>query len=313
MPAQVRFGPIRLEHPLEILWYLAEEPNLWQLPHIAIHGAGSYEEPAVIELKNAKDRQAPWLREIYEYAAHSTSLHPPLLHAYLTSEGAETSEPTGGIELGGQLYRFCEATPFLLESTVYLTTPDVSSSMGRCFWIESALHLGIADSIAGRRTDSVYVEFSTLDFVYPRDPIDLGMSGVPRAVWIVRRELEYAVRLYLYGPTGPFHYVVQLRFNPESGKYEWHDHRPTAVRPAIRGQGQDPDAPFLQALKALFVVLTLLRDTSPGFKPPVIHHSGSDIVYKGKPMRILVPPGELEPQRAAVNRPNTEPYLIPRS
>jgi hypothetical protein len=311
LPAQLRFDPIRLEHPLDIPWYLTAEPNVWQAPNSNVLGAGTYAAPAVSNNPYAGDEA--WSREIDDFVAHSASLDPPVYHAFLSSEGPAERSAHGTVELRGQSYRFEEATPFLLESTVYLTTPDVASSMQRRFWIESALHLGIADSIAGRRTDSVYVEFSALDSTYPRrDEADDRTFNVPRAVWIVRREPDYSVRLYMVDESGPLDFAVQLHFNSATGRYEWTDQRSEATREAIRAQGQDPDTPFLIALKALFVGLTLLRDLSPGFKPPVIHHSGFEVVYQGTPMSILFPPGELEPQRAVVvAEAGAPPYLIP--
>jgi len=255
------------------------------------------------------DKAVPDSSEVEQYAAFGPPIHPPLCHAFLlTSEAAETGGPVAVQTDDGEcLYQFKDATPFLLEAPLWIVTASIKTPRDAGDWIPSALPLGIATEIAERPTDSVYVEFSGLDHYYPtRTGRDESQTYV-RAVWLVRCGHHYVCTVYAVTEGELFSYRVEYRFINSRGVFG-------RVPWPREDEADDPESFrsfFWMAQKGLFVTLMLLRDLSPGFKPPStfsVTAEDKDGNVKERFLGTL-----LEPQLGQAKPVPSSPYLVPKA
>jgi hypothetical protein len=245
LPALRRFHPDRMQHALDVPCYLNGDARVWEAKEVAIaSGTGERSEPLRLTFPKSPTTIAG-LEEAGEYVAAGTSMEPAFLHPRLLKEWAH---------IAGE--DFERSLPLLLEAPVMTFLPGVKDELGRGSWLDSALPGHIADQIGGRSTADVYLECSPLDVWYPGS----SESRVAvRAVRLIRNGGRYRTILFLTSPEGVFSHAEEFRYDAGRGCFE-----PTRTPPE--------EVAWMQplALKALFTVLTVLRDASPGFKPPPI-------------------------------------------
>jgi hypothetical protein len=176
---------------------------------------------------------------------------PTLLHAELDAE-LEISVATTTTTVTASLR---DTLAILLQGPLFTSTPAVEVGE-KCSWIESALPFGISGDVDGISTQSAYIELASVDFFDAR--ADGGVSlTVPRAIWVVRNHPFYAVRTFWHHDTEAVEQHHEFRYDEGLGAFVC-DGRTPAV------------ANDLVVKKCLFLTLALLRDLSPGCKPPVL-------------------------------------------
>jgi hypothetical protein len=285
VPALYRFNPARMQHALDVPCYWNGSERIWEAKDVTVaSGVGDRSAPLRLEFPKTPTKIAG-LEEAGEYVAANTSMEPPFLHPHLLAEWAH---------IAGE--HFQDSLPLLLEAAVWTFLPSVEDELGRGSWLESALPGSIAERIGGRSTSDVYLECSPLDVWYP------GSSDsriAVRAARVVRAADSFATTIFLTSPEGVFSHADEFRFDAERGCFS-----------ATRTPPEDVAWLQARALKALFTVLTVLRDASPGFKPPSVFVRMSRA--PGGWFEFL--PGTLmEPQLAAVEPVEGTPYLLVRS
>ncbi|MEO7142727.1 MAG: FRG domain-containing protein [Bryobacteraceae bacterium] len=285
VPALHRFNPLRMQHALDVPCYLNGNERVWEAKEVTVSsGTGERSAPLRLAFPNTPTTIAG-LEEAGEYVAAGASMEPAFLHPHLLDEWAHIA--------GGQ---FEESVPLLLEGPVMTFLPGVEDELGRGSWLESALPGRIADRIGGRPTADVYVECSPLDVWYPGSA-DSRIAVL--AARLVREAGKYTTTIFLTSPEGVFSHAEEFRFNGERGCFD-------------AARTPPPGLEWLQArtLKALFTVLTVLRDASPGFKPPAVFSRMSRA--PGGWFEFL--PGTLlEPQLAIAEPVAGTPYFLVRS
>ena len=292
LPGYLQFDPLRLEQPLAIPFQLTRELPLGGSPNVSDGGGkGTYACPKRLKFSARSAPDLHVVTQVQDYLSLGRHMEPPLLHAWLLENGGDLRE----VELSGTRFRLEDALPLFLESPLWAFMPGVSSPRDLGMWIQSALPHGIADTIGGRSTASAYVELCPLDIFRPGQPANQDLM---RAMWVVRDALDYAVTVFRKGEA-LYSFCVRYRYDPESGSFQ---------RQGLRGvHGADATLEGLlaSALKALFLTLTVLRDLSPGYKPPP---SFSLIVGdKYLPMPLL------EPQLANPSQAPASPYVVPKA
>lgn len=292
-PAYLQFEPLRLEQPLAIPFQLTRELPFGNSPNVGdLGGDGTYARPKRLKFGLRSGPDLHVVAQVQDYLSLGHHMEPPLLHAWLLENGGDLREA----ELGGKRFRLEDALPLFLESPLWKFMPGVSSPRDLGMWIQSALPHGIADAIGGRSTASAYVEMCPLDIFQPgHQP---GSQDLMRAIWVVRDALDYAVVVFRKGQD-VYSFCVRYRYNPESGSFERQDLR--------GGNGADATLAgvFASTLKALFVTLTVLRDLSPGYKPPPSFSLMVGDQYLPMPL--------LEPQLAKPRQAPASPYVVPKA
>jgi len=280
LPMKLNFGPPRfVEHPLSIPCYIPQDPDRPTMRETLPAGTGSF-------------------------LIVGSSIGPPLYAEILRQPSHAPADVVG---LMPESCRYIEATPILLEAPLWNMTPDVRVSKG--LWIQSALPLGIADEINGFSTHSVYIEFSPLD----KRGIQFKWGTrylVLRGVWVIRHGNLFAVVLcWLEAGDKPSFAEMRFEYDEAIGIFRriraiesWAH----SIRAMIRARFADDDKGPAEwiGLKALFVVLTALRDMSPGYKPPA-HYN---IMVE----HIKMPARWAEPQ-LAIAEVAENAYLIPKA
>lgn len=285
VPALHRFNPPRMQHALDAPCYLNGNERVWEAKGVTVaSGAGDSSAPLRLEFPKTPTTIAG-LEEAGEYVAAGTSMEPAFLHPHLLEEWAH---------IAGE--HFERSLPLLLEAPVMTFLPTVEDELGRGSWLESALPGCIADGIGGRSTADVYLECSPLDVWYPGS----GDSRIAvLAVRVVREAGAYTATIFLTSPEGVFSHTEEFRFDAERGSFQ-----------ATRTPPQSAVWLQAQALKALFTALAVLRDASPGFKPPSVFSRMSRA--PGGWFEFL--PGTLmEPQLAIAEAVAGTPYFLVRS
>lgn len=279
VPCRVVLDPLSLQHPLSIPCYLTETPP---------DALNSTAVPP----------------EIASYAALATPVHPPFCHSFLLNDPA--GEPGGPITAADRSFRFADAMPIVLEAPLWLILPSVSVPAIAADWITSALPFDIADQIADRPTDSVYFELSALEHYGPR-PDAIPESGViyARAIWLIRAAGRFICTIYAVDSGKLFSYIVEYTFSAHTGTFErvrW-TNEPAQLDETLQSV-------FNTALKCLYLALTVLRDLSPGFKPPAVIANAVEVA-PGVLDRLLGT--MLEPQAGFVTAIKDTPYLVPKA
>jgi hypothetical protein len=305
LPAQIQFQPTHLEHPLNVPCYLSEEPNVWQaVAPDQIEGTGERFDPAMLSWSPPPGAAPePWWRELHMYVQRADHVNPPLLHAALArvwgnpnavrefddAIGDRLDSESDFIELRGQRFVFADALPIVLESVLYLSAPAVGPGE-RSLWIESSLSSGIADGLEQRSTANVFLELSPIDYI---DPTTDYWTRIPRAIWLARRAVHYATRLFWQDEYG---------VDAEDFEFEFD----------AAGVGfvlKEGDTAFTDvARKALFVTLALLRDLSDGWKPVAFAWGSVSIAEATELVRDVL----LVPQRGRLVRIARGRYFTPR-
>ncbi len=285
VPALRRFNPSRMQHALDVPCYLNGNQPVWEAKQVTVNaGTGQRDAPLRLAFPKTPTTIAG-LDEAGGFVAAGTSMEPAFLHPHLLDEWAH---------IAGE--HFERSLPLFLEAPVMTFLPSVTDEPGRGSWLESALPECIADQIGGWSTADVYLECSPLDVWYP------GASASRVAVLAARLQRDvgtFATTIFLTSPEGVFSHAEEFRFNAESGHFD-------ATRTPPQG------LEFLQTLtlKALFTVLTVLRDASPGFKPPAVFQQATRA--PGGWFEFL--PGTLlEPRLAAATPVADTPYFLVQS
>ena len=286
-PAYMRFDPPRMEQPLAIPFQLTRALPVQGSPNVKVlGGTGEYGAPYRVMLASkGPDRHV--VSQIQDYVNLGSRMKPPLVHAFLLESG----EPD--VELNGERFALADALALFPETPLWRFTPGATSANERRAWLECALPLGIADRIEGRSTSSVYMEMSPLDIMTPGEPADEEML---RAVWVVRQGNDYVVRQFRKA-ADVYTVTLRHRYNETTGSFELVD--------AIDAKGDANIAGLVaSSLKLLFLTRTVLRDLSPGYKPPPTYSLRID--------DTLIPYPLLEPQ-LALPRVVTQPYIVPKA
>jgi hypothetical protein len=119
------------------------------------------------------------------------------------------------------------------------------------------------------------------------------------AARVARDAGNYTTTIFLTSPEGVFSHTEEFRFNADRGCFD-----------ATQTPPQNLEWMQARALKALFTALTVLRDASPGFKPPAVFSRMSRA--PGGWFEFL--PGTLmEPQLATAEPVAGTPYFVVRS
>lgn len=301
VPAQLRFEPRRIEHPLYIPCYLDEPPQLRASP-----AKGDRRNPQLIS-----EADAATIVGFSIFAELGSALTPLLMFQFAVQHAESFGEPVIPTTDEGQQFRLADATPFLMEGPLWSYLPGCHTEETRGQWIQSALPIGIAPTLAGRPTDNIYIEMSTIDVQYPQkeDPGPSGSkSSAVRGIWTVRSGDHYMVTVYRTGDGGVMSMAVPYRFMPQTGEF-------IRIAPeeenALSQEERDNLKPHFDVTeKALFTSLLLLRELSPGLKPPSTF--GFSFLYKDDSFARLV--GEvLEPPLGIFATPKDSPFLIPRA
>ncbi|MBI2788990.1 MAG: FRG domain-containing protein [Elusimicrobia bacterium] len=261
LPYKLSFGPLRMEHPLKLPLSLVAEKPIWVSDAITVmDGTGTEQDPTSI-LPNAFSLSDGASREeMKEFFGNTVTIVPPILLLELMGAHIKIAEPSGGFAFNGAIHRLKDALPFFLETPLWKLSPDAANPEQYGFWIESALPLGIAPTLFGRRTASVYLELSALDVApgYTRH-----CNAALRGIWVLSSSNEYRVSLYFQSPRGThsafWRTDLHFAYNPTIGRF------------FLESASDDNEGLREVGLKALFLTLTLLRDLSPGFKPSVVH------------------------------------------
>ena len=292
-PAYAQFDPIRLEQPLPIALQLSRELPFRDSPNVTdLGGTGDYASPKRLKLSSTS-RPGPdayVVRQLSDYLSLGCHMKPPLCYQWIL----ESEKDLGRVKLGSRQFHLEDALPLFLEAPLWTFTPGVESPRDLGWWIQSALPLGIADEISGHSTDNVYVEICPLDVV---NPDLLKNQDLLRASWLVRVGHNYAATVFMQDVTGGvYSLTVRYRYDSELGSFEKEEPTDMAL-----------DAGNLVSftLKALFVTLTIVRDLSPGFKPPSRYSLIADDMYL--PGTLLVP------QLAKPHLTSSTGYVIPKA
>ncbi len=301
VPAQLRFEPRRIEHPLYIPCYLDQPPQLPASP-----AKGDRRNPQLIS--DADVAKIPGFSNFDELGS---SLSPLLMFQFAVQNAETFGEPVIPTTDEGQQFRLADATPFLMEGPLWSYLPSCHAEETRGQWIQSALPIGIAPTLAGRPTDNIYIEMSTLDVQYPQkeDPGPPGSkNSAVRGIWTVRSDNHYMVTVYRTGDGGVMSMAVPFLFTPQSG--EFIRIAPEQENTLSQEERDNLKPHFDVAEKALFTSLLLLRELSPGLKPPSTF--GLSFLCKDDSFARLV--GEvLEPPLGIIATPKDSPFLIPRA
>ena len=301
VPAQLRFEPRRIEHPLYVPCYLDQPPQL-----SASTAKGDRRSPQLISEADAASIAG--FSSFYELG---NALEPLLMFQFAVQNAETFGEPVIPTTDEGRQFRLADATPFLMEGPLWSYLPSCHSQETRGQWIQSALPIGIASTLAGRPTDNIYIEMSTIDVQYPQkeDPGPPGSnSSAVRGIWTVRSGDHYMVTVYRTGDGGVFSMAVPYLFTPQSG--EFIRIAPDEENALSQEERDNIKAHFDVAEKALFISLLLLRELSPGLKPPSTF--GLSFLCKDDSFARLV--GEvLEPPLGIIATPKDSPFLIPRA
>ncbi len=308
-PTDITFDEVHFEHPLAIPYYFAFSSPPWKTGALKdTGGIGEHNSPIFLEFPHAFSEAAdfwqkiPWAKEFHDYAMLTRCLQPPLCYFDLINRQSQTAEEEHKLQVGDRLFILEEATPFLLETAVWTMTPSAPGAGVSTFWIPFSLPVGIADRIAGHASDNVFIELSSLDaFSFP---LANSAASVLRGVWIVRNDTEYGVTLYYFGQ--PYRYSVQFHFDPETGVFTFKD--PSKKTDIVSHNSPNENVLVRMALKSLFVTLTLLRDLSPGLKPPAMY-----VVFVDEEFHI--PWSLLEPQLATATQVEwlDDIYIVPKA
>jgi hypothetical protein len=312
VPVEWKFEPRRYEHPLGIPFYLTADPCLWESGLVYIlDGTGKRESPVRLSLLSESSvASSEWHQELDGYLRLGRRVSP--LHPHLVGTIRDQVVPEG-LQVGNRLFTLDNATPIILETPLWTTTPSVETPADRGLWIDSALPLGIGDEIDGRQTTNVYVELSPLDYAPAGE--EEPSRFCPRAVWLARNGFDYALVYFQVvpdqTPEGCSLFNAQFEFRYDAGTSRFYGkHRGAAGRWTVMGLDLDAEPVWKPALKALFTTLTLLRDLSPGMKPPAVHKW--HIVHKDG-LTFYLPPYALETQLGTlVGIPSTS-YVTPRA
>jgi hypothetical protein len=152
------------------------------------------------------------------------------------------------------------------------------------------------------------VEFSGLDHYYPvRSPRDEQNHTYVRGVWLVRSGHRYVCTIYAVTEGELFSYRIEYRFISRPGMFG-------RVPWPTEDHVDDPDSfqsLFNMGQKGLFATLLLLRDLSPGFKPPSTFSITAEDKEGHVKERFLGT--VLEPQLGRAEPVPSSPYLIPRA
>lgn len=301
VPAQLRFEPRRIEHPLYVPCYLDRPPQLPASP-----AKGDRRNPQLITAADAAK-----IEGLSAFDELGSALSPLLMFQFAVQNAENFGEPVIPTNDEGRQYRLADATPFLMEGPLWSYLPSCHTEENRGQWIQSALPIGIAPTLAGRPTDSIYIEMSTIDVQYPQrdDPGPPGSKdSAVRGIWMVRSGDHYMVTVYRTGDGGVFSMAVPYRFIPQTGEF-------IRIAPekenTLSQEERDNLKPHFDVTeKALFTSLLLLRELSPGLKPPSTF--GISFVCKDDSFARLV--GEvLEPPLGIIATPKDSPFLIPRA
>jgi hypothetical protein len=287
-PSLMRFDPPCLQQPLPVPFQLTRPLPLDESPNVKdLGGDGSYASPKRMRFRLKPGPDLHVVLQLQEYLSLGQHMKPPLFHPSLMAGDL------GHVELASRTFTVDQALPLILEAPLWSFAHGVDSARHLAGWIQSALPLGIADTIAGRATDNVYVEISPLDVVRLNQR---ASTDLMRALWVVRVGFDYAVTIFRTGEAETYSLTVRYRYNPEAGLFERQE------IPELEG---DLEAIVRSTLKALFITLTLLRDLSPGFKPPPSYS-----VISGD---LFIPAPLLEPQLATPHQVQSAPYVIPKA
>jgi hypothetical protein len=298
VPAQLNCDPNRLEHPLAIPCYLEQVPDL-----PTSDATGSRESPVIISAD-----QAASIADLQEYSALGNALNPDLMLRYAVATDPTFGEPVIPTTADGKQFRLADATPFLMEGPLWSYLPSCHTEESRGEWIQSALPIGIASTLANRPTDNIYIEMSTIDVQYPQKEGAPHGSAV-RGIWTVRSSNRYWCTVYRTEGAELISAPFEFRFFPQTGQFI---HVPSQGDETSETSEQlEVDQPQIDvAEKALFTSLLLLRELSPGFKPPSTF-SGFGVLKNGVIGRAIGV--VLEPQLGIVHTSHSSPFLVPRA
>lgn len=303
IPPVVKFGPRRLEHPLTVPCYLTSTPCVWEIPSL---------DQIEFDAKNsvwtfasaddfAKIKQQPWNIDVQRFLRNIDPVWPPLFIEWLIAEDESGRWHQRDMQAGTSQFAFKKSLVLLPESALWTFTPAVHPNGERERWIEESLVVDLPEDLSGIDCRSTYVEIPTLDLFSPGET---KRSWAPRGVWLVRDHPLYRIRLfwmedaYHHSIDSSFCYHSSIdllfEFNSAMGKF-------SLVEPHPDPGGTAYPTEILDAgLKALFVVLTMLRDLSPGFKPPPIFSSSFTVKYHGKEINVLQAGAITEPQHGVL-------------
>ena len=237
-------------------------------------------------------------------------MNPPLLYQYLLTDNPSLAEPAIPTSADGRQYRFADATPFVLDAPYTHFLPFVDLDLAESDWLQSALPLGIQASVLGRPTDNVFVEFSPADVFFPRKRERAKTTILARYVacgW--RSGNRYWTTIFMQSPQGILSLFSEFRFVPVPGRF--FRVRPQKDKQNEENNNNDVDSYYDVSAKGLFSVLTLLRDLSPGLKPPSLFALGL-AKEDGGPISWLAG-SLLEPQLARAEPVEGTPYLVPKA
>jgi FRG domain len=257
-PSYMMFDPPRLEQPLSVPLVLHSKlavEGAWNVRVLPNSGDGSHGAPLRLKFTPSPGSAGA---QILRDTAITRHITPSPLYAWMV---AGNPEPT---TLGQRTFRLEDALVLMPEAPLWTFTPSVEDKpTGLGMWLQAELPLGIAGEIAGRSTDNVYME------ICPLDVIELGKSAnedLLRAVWVVKEGDDYSVTVFRRGPPGTYAYVVQYRHDQNSGLFN----RLGAVA------SDEVAKAFEDSLKALLLTRMVLKDLSPGNKPPAIYSGLAD-------------------------------------
>jgi hypothetical protein len=300
IPAQIQFDPARLEHPLAIPCYLPEPPIL-----PASEAEGNRKSP--LKLSNSDEKNIAGLST---FAALGAALEPDLMLGHAVAGNPSFGEPMIPTTADGKQFRLADATPFMLEGPLWSYLPSCQTEDSRGEWIQSALPIGIAPFLANRPTDNVYIEMSTVDVLYPeKESADVKTRGsAVRGIWMVHAGNRYWCTVYWTADGGLLSYQAEFRFIPQMGRFI--RDAPEKENELTEQARQDLQRYSGVVEKALFTTLLLLRDLSPGFKPPSTY-SERRVFEDGSFARTVGV--VLEPQLGNIHCLESAPFLVPRA
>jgi hypothetical protein len=296
LPPILGFNPEYARHPLDLPLYVSDS-----LP-AAFSSLGDGTTSAPLQLgRLAAMADAPdWNRQVAAFVDLIPHRSPMLMHRELVASRSHDDRITAPLVVDGTSHRLENALPILIESPLWSVTSGVHDSLDRGMWIESALRLGLPESIDGRPTDSVYVELSPLDT--RRVGVNAGALEI-RGAWVVRRGDHVAVRVF--GVTDGNLRSVQARFrwNDASGTLE------PVGPPGLPPRPIQNTRAGADLLKSVLVVLAVLRSLGPELKPPAVHSLRAG---GGEGRRAIYQPGAvLEPQLGRAEWIAGTPYMRP--
>ena len=288
LPSYMRFDPIRLEQPITTTLYLGKKFPLYESINVRdLGGTGDYTSPKRLRFRIQPGPDLDVVLQLYKYLSLGRHMTPPLLYTSLL-------ETDLAVDLAERHFNLKDALVLLLETPIWTVTPNVDEPRMLNTWIQSSLPLGIADEIAGRSTDNVYVEICPLDFIQPGQ---IEGKDFLRGMWVVRAGSEYEVTIFRRGNIGTYSITVQYRYDADAGIFE---------RQSLASLEDGAETIANSTLKALFVTLTVLRDLSPGFKPPPAYSmTFNETNY--------FPAMLLEPQLGKPYLLPSTPYVIPKA